>query len=901
MRILSVLCALLLSHSVGAQNFPTRNPSADSLPGMDQPFLNQEELLKEQQLQKAKEDRQAALKQKLERKNMLREESARRSQALPSREAFEKIPGQRDGAESLQGLSRPLESRKHLENEMRTNFEAVLTDEELPTDPNVIHRSVHGRQQQSRPFQEESFLVESRSPVEQVFFGNFPGEISRDLKQFGYDLFNKAPEEFAPLEDVPVSNDYVVGPGDSFTINVWGSNNFTHSVTVRRDGTIFIPKIGNIKVWGDTYSEMNKKIEKRLSSFFSGIKVGITFDTIRNIDVFVVGEVTRPGSYSVPATSAAINVLFHAGGPSKRGSLRNIQVVRNNKTIATVDLYDFLIKGKSVGPKLQSQDVLLVPVVGKVAAVAGNVKRPAIYEIHDKTTLVDLLEMAGGLTFTGEAGRLELQRVNQNKERVTKDFQIPANLQTATAEDLKASELSASAEDGDLVKVFPVQSQIRKTVFLRGYVKRPGAYEFRDGMTLKSLIPSFDSLLPEPYTDFVQIIRTVPPKDERQSLFADLRAAVSGDKSQDIKLQERDEIIVFSKTELNLREKVSITGRVNKPGEYFYFDGMKLRDLIFMAGNITQDAYKANAEIARYRVDQDRLVADRLQVNLAETLKGNPTYNPTLQAKDRVFIFGLSNWESQNFVALTGEVQFPGTYPFLPGEKLSQVLERAGGFTDKAFLNGAIFTRKSVRELQAQTLKQQIAQLEEAILQETINPNESISAQDKQGLQEATIARRAMLRNLQEAEVTGRMVIQLADLKKFRGSKFDIPLEAGDSLAIPPTPSVVTVMGEVYNPTSIVHLAGKTVSYYLDMAGGPTVNADTDSIFIVKADGSVISRRQRRGFLLRNFYQTKVETGDAILVPKDISQFSWLATTKDITEILFKIASTTGITITALK
>lgn len=754
----------------------------------------------------------------------------------------------------------------------------------------------------------QSVLNKPRSKIESVFQGNFPDEVSKALQQFGYNLFEKAPNDFSALDDVPINPEYVVGPGDTFTINVWGSANFSHTVTVRRDGMIFIPKIGTIKVWGDSFTEMSKKIEKRLSSFFSGIKVNIAFDTIRAIDVFVVGEVQKPGSYSVPSTSAVLNVLFHAGGPTKNGSLRNIQIVRGNQPIATVDLYDFLINGKNHAQKLQSNDVILIPVIGQVAAVAGNVKRPAIFEINPGENLLALLTMAGGLSFTGEAGRLELQRVAKNQERVTKDFQLPSNYSELVSqiegkaipkelEPLKAQ----SIQDGDLVKIFPVQPVIRKTVFLSGHVKRRGAYEFKEGMTLKDLVKSFDELLPEPYTEFAQIIRVTPPKDERQAIFVSLQKVLNGDESANIVLQERDEVVIFSKEELNLRDKVEIQGRVNRPGPYFWFEGMKLKDLIYMAGNVTKDAYLGNAEIARYSKEADRLNVQRIQVKLEETLKGISEANPVLDPQDRVFVQGIANWEFSNSITLKGEVKFPGAYPFLSGERLSSVLERAGGFTAKAFLPGAVFNRESVREIQKKALKQQIAQLEESVLQEQITPDPSVTATDRQSMQEAIIARKTLLRNLQEAEVTGRMVIKLAPLKAFKNSQFDITLEPNDTVVVPVIPSVVTVMGEVYNQTSIVFKEGEDLRYYLNMAGGPTINADTGSIFVVKADGSVISRQQNRGFLLKNFYQVQIERGDAILVPKDISRFSWLATTKDLTEILFKIASTTGITITALK
>lgn len=754
---------------------------------------------------------------------------------------------------------------------------------------------------------DEFYEEEEPSSVEAIFMGRFPDTISRDLKQFGYDVFLKREDEkpkrdsFTPLEDVPISQDYIVGPGDSFVVNVWGGSNFTKALTVRRDGSVFIPKVGVLKVAGLSYKAVEAAIVKRISSLLSGVRVHVSMDTIRSIDVFVIGEVNRPGTYSMPSTSTPMNALFHAGGAKKNGSLRNVKLLRNNKEIATIDLYDFLILGKNSGnQQLQSQDVIFVPVIGSVAAVAGNVKRPAIYELRKGDNLWSAIQMAGGLSFTGTTGRLSSERVRANKERVTRDFQIPENFNQLTKQDITKTDLDSAVEDGDFIKIFPVLDTVRGTVFLRGHAKRPGPYEFKTGMKLKDVIGSFDDLKAQPYTKFLQIVRTIPPKDDKQSLFVDLQKLFNGDESANLALQDRDQIIIFSESELNLKERVSITGKVNKPGDYYFFEGMRLRDLIYMAGNLKQEAYLANAEIARYIVKTDELKFDRIQVNLKDVFSGNEKMNPLLMPKDRILIQGIPNWYLQNFITLTGEVKFPGKYSFASNETLSSVLARAGGFTDRAFLPGAVFTRDSVRVIQEKSLKEQISRLEEALLQESAKPP-SVGSSDYQNWAEASAARMSLLKNLKEVKPSGRMVIQIADLKQFKGDRYDITLEPKDTLNIPPIPSTVTIIGEVYNPTSMVFIGGKTVKYYLEKAGGTTINADNESIFVIRADGTVVSRRQNRGFLLRNFYQTEVERGDTILVPKDITRFSWLNATKDITEILFKIASTTGITITAFK
>lgn len=852
--------------------------------GIDQPFLSQEDLNRE----------------------MARvEEEKRRRQEL-ERRLNPRLPRERNETDESEI---PLDD-KSIGIEDTTDdppFTPIIGDKNK--NKSLQKKSIGQRGIESDPTRKQRTStpkIESGvSAVEQIFAGLYPSEISKRLHQFGYDIFFDqdrfdSTEFYAPT-DTPVSKDYILGPGDQFTINVWGGNNFSYSVAVRPDGSIFIPKIGTISVWGKTFSAASVLIKNRLSDYFSGIKVDIAFDNIRSIDIFVVGEVSQPGRYSLPSTSAVINALFRAGGPNKNGSLRNIKIVRNNQEVATVDLYDFLIDGKINQQKLQSQDVILVPVIGKLAAIAGHAKRPAIYEWKGDTTVYDLLMMGGGLKFTGSAGRLSLERVVQGQKRITKDYLIPADIRNLTRAQAIKTELGAKIEDGDLASVFSILPEKYGTIHLRGHVQRPGAYEFRPGMKLSSLIRSFSDLKPEPYTQYLEIIRTVPPKDERKALFTPLEEVLKGNPTYDLALQDRDQIIVFSKSQLKLQERVSIFGKVNKPGDYAYFQGMTLRDLIFMAGNVTQDAYKASAEIARFKIADNGMKSDRIQVDLRLALSSNPSSNPTLEPKDRISVYGLPNFETQNFVDLVGEVQFPGRYSFLPNERLSSLLKRAGGFTPKAFLRGAFFSRKSVKELQEKSLKEQITRLEEAILYEEVNPNARTATVNVSDQQEAMAGRRTMLRNLQSAQASGRMIIELRSLKDFENSRQDIPLEGGDTLNIPSQPSVVNIMGEVFNQTSVVYVPNKTIDYYLDRAGGATANGEAGGIFIIHADGSVTSRKQNRGFLLRDFMRTPIDRGDTILVPKDISRFSWLSTTKDITEILFKIASTTGITITAFK
>ena len=779
--------------------------------------------------------------------------------------------------------------------------EEISTDEEFYLQKSSETESDESSKDetQTKRMLKDEFEDPNASDIESVFLGRFPQELVRNLRQFGYGTFKQRSSNFKIPADAPVGPDYIVGPGDEFLLNTWGSYNSNQSLLIKNDGSVFIPKVGSIQIGGLSLKDASEVIRKKMSASFNGIKLNLSVEKSRVIQVFVVGEVEAPGSYPLRASAGVVNALVAAGGPKKDGSLRNVQIVRNGKTILTLDLYDFLNSGKVPVSPLLSQDVVLVPVVGKLAAVAGGVRRPGIYEILDDTTVFDMLALTGGLSFTGHAGRLSMERVLSNRERTTQDFQIPVNMQDITREDALKGDLGAKVSDGDLIKIFPVFPQINKTVYLRGHVRRPGNYQFKEGMMLSEALTSFEDLLPDPYTRYVQILRILPPKDEKISLFTNLEGLLSGDKAYDVALQDRDEIVVFSKAELDLKERVTITGKVNKPGDYYYFPGMHLRDLIFMAGNLTRDANIASAEIGRSSFNGNDIKVDRLQVNLKEVLADPPLNNPELKPLDRIFIQGVQNFQVNNSITLRGQVKYPGVYSFVPGERLSAVLKRAGGYTPHAFLSGAVFTRQQVRNLQKRNLKEQVDRLESAILQEEVNPARFQSAEDRAATQASVASRRALLHNLRNSEVSGRMVIRLSDLDQFTGSQWDFALEPGDALNIPLIPSSVNVMGEVFNQTSLVFIPDKTVQYYLDQSGGPTLYADTSSIFIIKADGTVASRQQSRGFLLRNFYQMEIERGDAILVPKDITRFSWLNATKDISEILFHLATTT-LAITAI-
>jgi protein involved in polysaccharide export with SLBB domain len=575
-------------------------------------------------------------------------------------------------------------------------------------------------------------------------------------------MFRVPASTFAPVEDVPVGPEYVLGPGDSLVTYVWGLVENVFTETVNRNGEIFIPKVGTLRVWGLSFDRAEQLIRDQLSRVYTGFRISVSMGRLRTIRVFVVGEVTRPGAYTMSALSTLTNALFVAGGPSKHGTLRRVAVLRHNKVVSEMDLYDFLLRGdKSQDIRLESGDTVFVPTIGPTVGLVGNVNRPAIYELKGETQVTDLLAMAGGVSPSGFLQRMQLERFRANTERVVQDF----NLLDFTQRGLQ--DANPILRDGDLVRVFPVDPRIYNAITLEGPVRRPGTYELRPGMRLGELVTR-DELLPEAYLERAEIVRAK----------ADLSA----------------EVIPFS-----------------------------IRDL----------------------------------------WAGQAAANLGLQPLDRVVI--SSEFRPLATVAVSGLVRRPGRYTIARGERMSSLLERAGGFLPDAFLRGAVFTRESVRRIEREQLDRFVRAQEQTLLAEsaavTAGATELTSAErgETATAQAAVTAQRRELLRLLAASVTlGRLAIHLEPLDKLKGSPADILLEDGDSLFIPQQPTSVAILGAVRNSTAVLYREKENMEYYINRAGGTTREADVDQIFIVKADGSAVA-----SFVpLRH-----VEAGDAIIVP----------------------------------
>jgi polysaccharide biosynthesis/export protein len=759
----------------------------------------------------------------------------------------------------------------------------------------------------AKPAGPETKPPEPFSRIEEILSGRFPTEISRELKQYGYEFFNKTISTFSPVTDVPVGDDYVIGPGDVFTVNLWGKAENTYTLTVNRDGRVVIPRLGTVQVAGLNYKELEDQLYGKFKEYYPEFKLSVTMERLRTIDIFVVGEARYPGTYSVSSLATMISSLYAAGGPTKNGSLRNVKLMREGKETAVLDLYAFFIDGtKKQDLRLQPGDTILIPVIGSTVGVVGNVRRPAIYELKGERTLREIVHMAGGILPTGHLHNVVVERIVGHEKRVVKSLNLDPT-------DESLSMLTIPLQDFDVVKIYPIYERIRQVVYLKGHVRYPREHEFKPGMKLHDLIPSYDALLPEPYLPQAEILRLVPPDLHPEIIAFDLGAMLSGNESQNLALQDFDTVMVYNAWDKREQPMVTIKGEVREPGTYRLYQGMSVRDLIFKAGNMTLKSYPDQATLNRVTPGEQETEIAKLSFSPKKALEGDPKDNLTLKANDEIFIRQIPQYAAalERKVVLEGEFVFPGEYAFSQGERLSSLIARAGGLAKGAYTLGAVFQRESVKEVQRARLKEYADSLEEEILVASTKEAEIADKDQAAAVKQSLDTKKKLLEKLRASQPTGRMVIDLQEAVNIPSSNYNFELRSGDRLIVRKTPDSVQILGEVFNPTAVFAEKGKTVGYYLSAVGGPTGNADEDSIYVVRANGSVVSSKQGRLFglaawdqeryrwTLGGFEAMDLDPGDTIIVPKKVVQYPWLGITKDITQILFQIAVSAGVVLAA--
>jgi len=764
--------------------------------------------------------------------------------------------------------------------------------------------------------------------------------------------------------DLPVGPDYVVGPGDSLAIDLWGGISTKLVRMVDRQGRVNLPEAGPLEVSGRTLGEVQQAVQKAITTQYRDTSADVSVARLRTVRIYVVGEVEEPGAYDISSLSTPLNALVAAGGVTGKGSLRALKHFRGRQELERIDTYDLLLRGVTPdAKKLENGDTLMVPPIGPQVTVTGMVRRPAIYELNDEKTLADVVGLAGGILPAAALRHVEVQRLEAHEKRTMLSLDLSPD--STTAPQLSTFKI----QDGDEIHIFPIAQYNQDTIYLQGHVLRPGRYSYHEGMKLTDILQSYNEILPEPAAHYGEIIRLNPP-DFRPSVVSFDLAAAMKDASAAPKLEPLDTVRIFSRFDFEPIPTVTVDGEVRSPGTYKTSGQATLKDAVYLAGGLSTEAALDTAQVFRVNLDGTSKI---FSVNLGEALNGNAADNILLQPRDRLLIHRHTSLVEPSIVEITGEVAKPGRYPYMenmhvedliraagglkrsadtnladltryaaaggpaeqlqvsltslrngnasedlplragdvlairqvpgwkdigaavivrgevmhpstygiqPGERLSSVLERAGGFAKEAYPYGTVLMRRDVRELESKNRLELIERVKEERVHIKALPE---GDKDQTQAKSTALAQvDATLTQLASNEPIGRVVIHISsNVKDWKNTAADIPLREGDELVVPKKPSVVIVNGQVFNPTAINAQPGRSAKWYLSQAGGLTPVADKKAVFVIRADGSIISAKNNSsGWWSGDPLDASLRPGDTVVVPEKapkITGVNWTA------------------------
>lgn len=663
-------------------------------------------------------------------------------------------------------------------------------------------------------------------------------------KIFGKELFSNASTTFEPNLRLATPLNYIIGTSDQLLIDIYGYSETSYQLTVSPEGTINIPMAGVIPLGGLTVEAATSRIKNRLSTIYSGLttgntKLSVALGNIRSIKVILTGEVMKPGTYTLPSLATLFNGLYSSGGPTENGSFRNIEVIRNGKKIATLDVYDFLLKGDLKNNiRLQDQDIIRIPVYQKRVEIVGEIKRPAIFEMKDSEDLNTLLDFAGGFT----------ERAYQARIKVLKNTPTERKINDITKEQFA----NYAPESGDKYFVNEILNRFENRVSIQGAIFRPGEYELEPGLTVKKLILRAEGLKEDAFLNRAYITRLTPNLNTELLSF-DVKKIMSGE-APDIQLNREDVISISSIFDLKEEYSVSINGEVRSPGQFLFAENMSLEELIIKAGGFKESATPQRIEISRRIKNSDATArtaktAEVFQIDINKDLS-LATAKFNLEPYDIVVVRAAPGYEIQKQVRIDGEVLYPGTYSITKkDERLSDLIKRAGGLTGLAYTDGASLKRSGSfeteleREKEAQKI-QKFKKIQESAKTDSTLTLNSVSARNN------------------------FVGINLTEILRKPGDKKDLFLENGDILNVPKELQTVKVSGEVLSPNTVVYVKAKNFKQYVTNAGGFGQNALKGRSYIIYANGSVKSTKK---FLIFNNYPI-VKTGAEIFVPKALEK-----------------------------
>lgn len=642
--------------------------------------------------------------------------------------------------------------------------------------------------------------------------------VGKLLPLLGYSLFQDTPTTFAPVENIPVTPDYTVGPGDEVVLRGWGQVDIDFRAIVDRNGTINIPKVGVINVSGIKYQALADYLKTAIGRVFRNFELTVSLGQLRSIQVLVVGQARQPGSYTVSSLSTLVNAIFAVGGPSARGTMRSIQLKRGNRVVAEFDLYDLLVNGdKSKDAQLLPGDVIYFPPVGPQVALSGSVNSPGIFELKGHTTVANLIEWAGGLTTVAKTSTATIERIRDRTARIVGQFP------------LESGEMNRPIQDGDLISVLPISPRFENAVTLRGNVAVPMRHPYRQGMRVKDLIPDREALLTTEY---------------------------------------------YLRRNLDIRS--DIPGQAPSRGEI-----------------------RRQSEVNWEYASIERLNPSDLSTNLISfhlgraILDGDPKQNLLLQPGDVVTIFSKDDIsipleKKTSFVRVEGEIGQAGIFQAGSGETLRQLISRVGGVSPNAYLFGAELTRESTRVQQQKAIDDAINRMEMDVQRSgAASAQGSIDSEGLSSVKQRIEAQQSLIAKLRTVRATGRIVLGINNEQAGVNDLPDLKLEDGDRFFVPSRPSTINVLGAVYNPSTLVYRPGRRMAEYLAESGGPTRDADRSSIYVLKADGSVVSARQG-GLVFGGVDGRVLAPGDSIVVPEELEKTSFMRNLKDIAQIFYQ-------------
>ena len=774
--------------------------------------------------------------------------------------------------------------------------------------------------------------------------------------RFGADVFEGIlPDPRLIPSDLPAGPDYVVGPGDGLSINLWGGMTQRIYRVVDREGRVSLPEVGPLLVSGKNLSDVQASVQQLLRTEFRRVSADVSLARLRTVRVYEVGDVSSPGAYDISSLSTPLNALFAAGGPTQKGSLRIVKHYRGDQLIEVVDLYDLLLHGvKSDLKRLENGDTVMVPPTGPQVTIEGMVRRPAVYELKDEKNLASVLELAGGLLPAATLRHIEVQRLVAHEKQTMLSFDLPeVDSNSEVTKKLQAFDI----QDGDRIRVFPIAPYNQDIVYLEGHVIRPGRYSYKLNMKVTDVIASYKDLLPEPANQYAEIIRLNAPDfhptvdsfdlagalanpeqapvlhamdtvrifsrfdfenapsvsvlgdvrspgtyqtsgqihisdavhlagglapdakvddaqvfrylpDGKAKIFSvSLNLALEGDPNENILLSPRDRLLIHRSTNAIEPASVYVQGEVGKPGRYPLTTNMTVSDLIRVAGGLKASANTQLADLTHYEWrSAEKLSGEHQPIAISAALEGESSANLSLSNGDVLTIRQLPGWNDLGAsISVKGEVKNPGAYGIRPGERLSSVLQRAGGFQSSAYPYGAVLQRVQVRELEAKEQTQMVLRVKD--LRNNLELLPDTDEKQRQAKQVALQQYQSTLTQLSANPPVGRVAIRISpEINKWKNTQSDIEVRAGDTLVVPKRPGFVMVSGQVFNPTAVSYRPGKSAKWYLSQGGGPTKMADKKAIFVIRADGSVIGAKE--SLWSGRSLNAVLQPGDTVVVPE---------------------------------